>query len=158
MTVPPRSDAPPAPTGRVSCTAERACLPRLLALIDDACERHGVDAQTGHDLRLIVEEACVNVMDYAYPPGRPGPLTLQIEALTEGTRSAIVISLEDQGMPFDPLALPPPDQNAALEAMPVGGLGVHLIRELSDVQHYRRDPERGNVFTISKYLVPQQHT
>ncbi|MEO7242997.1 MAG: ATP-binding protein [Variovorax sp.] len=141
----------------IRCTAERACLPLLLALIDRACERHGIDSQTGHDLRLIVEEGCVNIMAHAYPGGRPGALTLRVNTVSHGGRPAIVISFEDQGIPFDPLALPRPNRAAALDELQIGGLGVHLMRELSDAQHYLRDPERGNVLTITKFLVPPRH-
>ena len=44
------------------------------------------------------------------------------------------------------------DVAAAAEDRAVGGLGVHLIRQLADRLDYRRDPLRGNVFTIEKFL------
>ncbi len=139
---------------RTTCVAERACLPTLLACLESYCARHGVDPQVRHDLHLIAEEACVNVIAYAYPEGAPGPLTLQVEATRAGGRPAMEMTIEDRGMPFNPLALPAPDQSAPLADLPIGGLGVHLIRRLSDMQHYRHDRERGNVLTITKLLVP----
>lgn len=145
------------PPERTRCVAERACLPALLALIDSYCARHDVDPQSQHDLRLIVEEACVNVISHAYPLGAPGPLSLQVEARQHGGRPVMEITIEDQGAPFNPLALAVPDQTGPLEDLPIGGLGVHLIRSLSDLQHYSHDRERGNVLTITKFLPPARH-
>jgi anti-sigma regulatory factor (Ser/Thr protein kinase) len=64
------------------------------------------------------------------------------------------LTLQDQGRPFDPLSIPPADTGAAIEARVPGGLGVHLIRQLSDRQHYHWHPQRGNVLTLEKDLPP----
>ena len=129
-------------------------LPTLLALLERSCTQHQVEAGLRHDLHLIVEEACVNVISYAYPAGAPGLMSLQLEVGLRAGRKAMDITIEDQGSPFDPLALPPPDLTAPLDELPVGGLGVHLLRELSDQQRYRHDRRRGNVLTITKWLAP----
>lgn len=139
---------------RITCGAELANLPALLAMVAAMCSRELIDEQTCHDLRLIAEEACVNVMHHAYPAGQVGPLTLELRIVHQRGPRRIVLTLEDQGKPFDPLTVAPVDPTAALQARAPGGLGVHLIRELSDRQHYQCRPRRGNVLTIEKYLVP----
>lgn len=139
---------------RIECPAEPAHLPALLALVTDLCRRERIDDTTCHDLRLIVEEACVNVMHHAYPAGRPGPLALEARIVRDGGPHRIVFTLEDQGRPFDPLSVAPADTGAGVEARAPGGLGVHLIRQLSYRQHYQHHPLRGNVFTIEKHLAP----
>lgn len=142
---------------RVACRAELQNLPQLLALVAGIGRRLQLDAQTRHDLQLIAEEACVNVMRHAYPSGQPGPLLLAIQVVQHGAGRRIVLTLQDQGPAFDPLSVAAVD--AALLAAPAeartpGGLGVHMIRRLSDQQHYRRDPQHGNVLTIEKQLPP----
>jgi serine/threonine-protein kinase RsbW len=139
---------------RIACDARLGNLPSLLALVAGVCEREQIDEATCHDLRLIVEEACVNVMHHAYPAGQGGPLMLEAGIVHQNGSRRIVLTLEDQGRPFDPLALAPVDADAAIEVRAQGGLGVHLIRQLSDRQHYQRHPLRGNVFSIEKFLVP----
>ncbi|HZH05294.1 MAG TPA: ATP-binding protein, partial [Lautropia sp.] len=67
-------------------------------------------------------------------------------------RRLVEVTITDQGKPFDPLSLPVPDQTGPLDDLPIGGLGVHLIRKLSDTQRYLRDPERGNVLTLGVFL------
>ncbi len=150
----PRSSQDPSPssTARLSCSATRANLPALLELLDVFCERHGVDADSHHDLHLIVEEACVNVMTHAYPADAPGPLALEVALSASGGMKLLEATIEDQGRPFDPLTLPMPDQSGPLDDLPIGGLGVHLIRKLSARQCYRRDAERGNVLTLGMFL------
>ncbi|MGO4391371.1 ATP-binding protein [Variovorax sp. M-6] len=138
---------------RIACGAELANLPALLALVAATCRREQIDDPTCDDLQLIVEEACVNVMHHAYPAGQGGPLTLEVRIVDHGGPRRIVLTLEDRGRPFDPLSAAPVDVTAAIEARAPGGLGVHLIRQLSDRQHYQRHPLRGNVFTMEKYLV-----
>lgn len=141
---------------RLECGAEMVHLPELLNLVARLCQREGIAAEACHDLQLIAEEACVNVMHHAYPAGQAGPLALSVGlagADAEGPRRA-VLTLEDQGRPFDPLSVAVANVGAAAEARVPGGLGVHLIRRLSDRQRYQRHPERGNVFTIEKHLAP----
>ncbi|SFC24801.1 Anti-sigma regulatory factor (Ser/Thr protein kinase) [Polaromonas sp. OV174] len=145
------------PTGAsdsLACGAELANLPALLAVVAALCHREQIDEPTCYDLQIIVEEACVNVMHYAYPAGQSGPLTLAVQIAHHGGPRRIVVTLEDQGQPFDPLAVAPVDASCPVEARALGGLGVHLIRRLSDRQHYQRHPVRGNVFTIEKHLMP----
>jgi anti-sigma regulatory factor (Ser/Thr protein kinase) len=141
---------------RLACPAEPARLPELLELARSACAHMDVPAQVEHDLLLIAEEACVNVMRHAYPDSAPGPITLQVRVVRHGCTNGIELTLEDQGRPFDPLARPAVDVVVAAEDRAVGGLGVHLIRQLADRLDYRRDPLRGNVFTIEKFL-PSTH-
>lgn len=139
---------------RIACDAALARLPLLLGLIAAVCRREQIDEPARQDLRLIVEEACVNVMHHAYPAGQGGPMALEVRIVRDGGPRRVVLSFEDQGRPFDPLSVAPVDTRVAAEARAPGGLGVHLIRQLSDRQHYERHPLRGNVFTVEKYLMP----
>jgi serine/threonine-protein kinase RsbW len=149
------------PTGelwgeRLTCPAEPARLPELMTLAKCACEQVHAPAQVEHDVLLLAEEACVNVMRHAYPESAPGSMALQVRIVRHGDTNGIELTLEDQGRPFDPLAGPAVNVAAAAEDRTIGGLGVHLIRQLADRLDYRRDPLRGNVFTIEKFL-PSTH-
>lgn len=146
---------PSGATDRIECGAKLVNLPVLLALVAAVCRREQIDEPTCQDLQLIAEEACVNVVHHAYPAGQEGPLGLEVRIVRQddGARR-VVLTLEDQGTPFDPLSAAPVDTAAPAEARAPGGLGVHLIRQLSDRLHYQRHPLRGNVFTIEKCLVP----
>jgi anti-sigma regulatory factor (Ser/Thr protein kinase) len=52
----------------------------------------------------------------------------------------LVIEVEDDGRPFNPLQVPPPDLERPLAQRKVGGLGLHLVRELtSSIEYDRKD-------------------
>jgi anti-sigma regulatory factor (Ser/Thr protein kinase) len=140
------------PPVRFSGPAKAEHLPGLLEVLDRYCVANGVDSQSQHDLHLIAEEACVNIISYAYSAGVMGHLNLQVAGRFSAGRPFIEMTIEDDGMPFDPLALHVTARTAPVEEIAPGGLGVLLIRRLSDVQHYVHDPRRGNVLTIGKFI------
>jgi serine/threonine-protein kinase RsbW len=127
-------------------------LPLVFKLVDGFAARAGLAPALAHDLRLVVEEACVNVVHHAYAGQPPGELTVAIALDTAARPAELRISLRDRGVPFDPLALPAPDPTLPLEQRPVGGLGVWLMRRLTDRQAYRHDPAQGNVLSLVKHL------
>jgi len=60
-----------------------------------------------------------------------------------------MLTVSDDGVPFDPLAVAPPDTSLPLEQRPLGGLGIHLVRHLVDEVTYERRGDR-NVLTLVK--------
>lgn len=135
-------------------TMERLAL--LLEAVSEVCDAAGVDQATRHDLRLAVEEVCVNVMRHAYRGGEPGDITLDVELAAWEGRPAIQVGVRDRGQPFDPLRLASPPQGLDARDQPLGGLGVHLMRQVTDVQAYHYDTATGNHLTLVKFLATQQ--
>jgi serine/threonine-protein kinase RsbW len=102
-------------------------LPRVLAFIEDVCRDAHVDEALWFDLQLALEEACCNVIEHAYN-GEGGEFCVCVE--TRGRD--VVITLRDQGKPFDPASVPAPDMHLPLDERRIGGLGLHLIYQLMD--------------------------
>lgn len=98
-------------------------------------------------LRLVLEELVVNVVNYAYGEGGDGPLDITVENRDD----AIVITLTDQGVPFNPLEQEAPDTDLPPEERPIGGLGIFLVREMMDNVTYRYEAGR-NILTVGKGL------
>ena len=144
------------PPVQASCLAKQECLSILLEMLDRYCLQNQVDSHFQHDLHLIVEEACFNIISYAYPAGAPGRMSLQVEARYCTGRPFIEITIEDDGIPFNPLALHLTGRTAPVEQIAPGGLGVLLVRSLSDLQRYVRDPQRGNVLKVSKFITHEK--
>lgn len=97
------------------------------------------------DLVLAVNEAVTNILLHGYGD-RPGPVTACVEA----NGSDILVRLSDDAPLFDPTAVPPPDINLPLEDRPLGGLGVHMMRQLTDELLYRVTDEGTNELTFVK--------
>ena len=54
------------------------------------------------------------------------------------------------------LGLAAPQLGTDAESLPLGGLGVHLMRQVTDLQSYRHDVTNGNQLTLVKFLAPPQ--
>ena len=122
-------------------------IPRLNELIDTAAEESNLDPSLTMSLNLALEEAVVNVMNYAYPPGQAG--TVDIEMVVSDTSLVFVIS--DAGRPFDPTQAAEADTTLSADERPIGGLGIYLVRHLMDDIRYERLDDR-NVLTLTKRI------
>ena len=122
-------------------------LPQLADFVNGVCEDMGFDTSTTMQMNLAIEEAVVNVMNYAYPPGTKGDV--QIEAQANDLRLKFIIS--DYGTPFDPTAKEVVDTTLSVEERPIGGLGIHLVRQLMDSINYER-LDGQNILTLRKNL------
>ena len=99
------------------------------------------------NVNLVLEEAIVNVINYAYPKEKHESIYLSAQ-LHEGS---IVFVLTDTGMQFDPTKAPEADITLSLEERPIGGLGIFLIRQIMNEVSYERIDGK-NVLTLSKKL------
>ena len=122
-------------------------IPQLNEFIDAVCEELEIDMALAMSLNLAMEEAVVNVMDYAYPEGTEGEV--DIEAIADETQLHCTIS--DSGKPFDPTAKEEVDTTLSAEERPIGGLGIHLIRQLMDNISYERKDGK-NILRLSKNI------
>ena len=115
--------------------------------VDEVCENVGFDMSTTLKLNLAIEEAVVNVMNYAYPAGTKGDVDIDAEANDELLKFVI----SDSGTPFDPTTQGEVDTTLSVEERGIGGLGIHLIRQIMDTINYERVDGK-NVLTLSKKL------
>lgn len=118
---------------------------KLSLFIKQVTERLNIGKQLAFKLRLALEEAVVNVMEYAYPKGTVGHVNIRVTS--DGHRLKFVIT--DSGISFNPTEASTADTTLSVEERPIGGLGIFLIRELMDSINYERT-EGKNVLTIMK--------
>lgn len=122
-------------------------VPRLAAFVEDICEVAGFDMGTTMKMNLAIEEAVVNVMNYAYPQGTKG--TVNIVGTIEDNWLQFVIT--DTGIPFDPTVQEDADTTLSAEDRPIGGLGIFMVRQIMDSVSYERT-EGKNVLTLKKKI------
>jgi anti-sigma regulatory factor (Ser/Thr protein kinase) len=89
-------------------------------------------------VKLCLNELVANVMLYGYPDGRAG----RIEVAIAADEGALHITLEDDGIAFDPLAAPDAAPLAGLDDDRIGGFGIKLFREASHSARYERSAGR----------------
>jgi anti-sigma regulatory factor (Ser/Thr protein kinase) len=106
----------------------------MMSHLADFAARAGVPQPVQMDLRLVLDELLSNLEKYAGREGRP-PAVILAARVAGGD---VLLEVADDGPAFDPLAAPPPRLDAELEERPIGGLGLHLVRQLTDDATYSR--------------------
>lgn len=100
-------------------------------------------------LNLALEEAFTNVVNYAYEDDEPH--TIEIIFTKEG--QDLLITIIDDGQPFDPTAMADPDILLPAEERKIGGLGVFLVKKVMDKVAYRRENNKNKLFLTK--TIPQ---
>ena len=83
---------------------------------------------------LAIEELVTNCIGYGYDDSKDHMIDIVL-TVDDG---AMRIEVIDDGRPFNPLEAPEPDMSLAMKDRPIGGLGIHLMRELADEATYER--------------------
>lgn len=122
-----------------SQAASLESLSRFRDYIDQTGRQLGVDPGVLADLRLVVDEAVTNVVQHGYQ-GRPGPVEVRMKRLGDD----VVVCIRDQARPFDPGQVPAPQLDKPLADRPYGGMGLYLIRTMTDEAEFRPAPGGGN--------------
>jgi anti-sigma regulatory factor (Ser/Thr protein kinase) len=97
-------------------------------------------------IELALEEALVNIINYAYGT-KHGLIEIHCSTLEKG---GVKIVLKDQGKAFDPLTQEEPQGHDD-----VGGYGLFLIRKIMDDITYKRENDT-NVLTLLKLKSPKK--
>jgi len=113
--------------------------------IDRTGARLGVNDGALADLRLVVDEAVTNIVLHGYQ-GRGGPVDLHMERAGD----AVVIRIRDQADPFNADQVERPQLDTALADRPFGGMGLFLIRRMTDESEFHALPGGGNELRLVK--------
>ena len=124
-----------------------ATIPQLKDFVDTVAKEAGMEEMETMTLNLAIEEAVVNVMNYAYPKGTTGSVDIE----TTLDNGCITFVISDSGMAFDPTAKEEPDTTLTAEERPIGGLGIFLVRQFTDAVGYERREDR-NILTVKKKI------
>jgi len=103
-----------------------------------------VDAHAVFVTRLVVEEVVRNLIQHT-PPYESHELT-DVRVVVD--REAVTVVVEDNRQPFAPGDAPPLDVGAPLEARRTGGMGLHLLRSLTDTLTYEHLGDRNRLTAI----------
>jgi anti-sigma regulatory factor (Ser/Thr protein kinase) len=131
---------------QIALPAETNSLLTIRTFIEDACSQAGLDDQTSYDIKLAVDEACMNIVEHGYAGVDPGSIVVSLQY---GARK-LVVRITDFGHPFEPSEPPPPDPEAMLTGEP-GGIGLYFIYRSVDSVNYEAT-ESCNTLTLVKNL------
>ncbi len=110
-------------------------LRRMSQWLSDSAIAAGTPQDLVYALEYCANEAIYNIISYAFDDGQRHEITLELSKTAEGAS----LIIRDDGKPFNPLEAPAVKQPEGLDDMKIGGLGVHLIRQLTWRCNYQRE-------------------
>lgn len=140
---------------QISLINDVSQVPLLTAWIEAVGEELRLSPTAIFQLNLALEEAVVNVMNYAYPGETGRPVVIEVEKDDAGDgEEHVVFTLMDEGIPFDPTQKTMPDITLPAEDRQIGGLGIFLVEQLMEKVAYERQ-ERKNILKMT-YLIKKE--
>ena len=116
---------------------------RLKPFITEAATQAGIGAKEVKRLRAAVEEALANVINYS------GATAVTLQAEQAGGQ--LIVTIDDDGLPFDPTQASATDLSVPTDQRPPGGMGLHMIKRMTDGQSYQRIGEH-NILKLFKNI------
>lgn len=115
-------------------------LARIAAAVENLAEQENWPPDFLFKVNLVLEEFGINIMNYGYDDGLHN---FQINLTSE--TDTVTIEFIDDGKPFNPLEdNPEADTETNVDDRPIGGLGLFLIKEMTEEFSYRREESRNH--------------
>lgn len=125
-----------------------------LAELKDLCQHceqlgqsFGLPERFVFQTNLALDELFTNIVSYGFKDQKEHHIAITITV----DHKVLTLHIEDDGVPFDPVHAPEPDLTCSMEDTKVGGLGIHLIKNIMDEISYKRVNGK-NVLILTKHL------
>lgn len=122
-------------------------LPNVISFIESELEKFEFSFKIITQFNLVIEELFVNVASYAYKDKNDGKCKITIDYNQD--KQEVKLSMEDNGIKFNPLEKEEPDITLSAEDRPIGGLGILLVKKNMDNIEYKYEDNK-NVLILSK--------
>jgi serine/threonine-protein kinase RsbW len=132
----------------IGATCELIELERIRNFIKLKAMSYGMSEDESTKVALAVDEACTNLIKHTFKLDKSKEFYVSVEKKPE----KIVVSIFDNGVPFDPLEVQRPDMEKYFGEFKRDGLGIHLMRSvMDDVEYYPANKNRKqNVLKLIK--------
>jgi anti-sigma regulatory factor (Ser/Thr protein kinase) len=105
-------------------------------------EQQGISISRIRRLMAVIDELLNNTIAYGCKElGNRAEIGLEL--IQSGDR--LVLTLHDNGEPFNPIALQSPDIASESQERRIGGLGIHLVRGLTSASRYKYESGRNRL-------------
>jgi len=122
-------------------------IPSASETISTWLTKRNAPADVQYFANLAIEEFVTNCIKYGYQDDREHVIEIRLQL----SESELTLTVVDDGRPFNPLDAPAPDTQLSVEERPIGGLGIYLVRRLSDHMEYLRTDGK-NRTTVHKSI------
>jgi anti-sigma regulatory factor (Ser/Thr protein kinase) len=107
----------------------------------------GLSRRCLFEINLALDELFTNIISYGFQDQSEHFIRVHVSA----DRDVLTVVLEDDGVAFNPIERIPPELPCTLDECRVGGLGIHLVKNLMDEVVYERRAST-NVLTLKKSI------
>jgi anti-sigma regulatory factor (Ser/Thr protein kinase) len=99
------------------------------------------------DVNICLDELFTNIASYGFVDDLEHIIrfTLHLD------NNVLMLSIQDDGIPFNPLEKKDPEIPAELIDVKIGGLGIHIVRKLMDDIRYERKQDK-NRLMLKKFI------
>jgi serine/threonine-protein kinase RsbW len=111
--------------------------------VERFCAGNGLPKAVSFKVRLVLEELVLNLIDHA-----TGSATDRVDVRIDLEGGRAVLVLEDDGAPFDPRSAPAFDKFKPLEERGPRGMGIHLVRSVTEGMAYERIDSRNRLRVV----------
>lgn len=119
----------------------------LAGAVEGFAQAHDLPDKVAFQVNLCLDELLTNTISYGFPEG--GEHEISIGMVIEG--GTLTVTYRDGGLAFNPLEQAEPDISLGIDDRPIGGLGIHLVRNMMDSLEYLREG-RQNVLIMTKQV------
>ena len=125
-----------------------------LSELDNLCQnletfgkKIGLSKKLIFEINLALDELFTNIISYGFKDEDEHIIKVTLSPQNE----ELFLSIEDDGVPFNPIEFETEDVACSVENCKIGGLGIHIIRKLMDDICYRRCDDK-NILTMKKKI------
>jgi serine/threonine-protein kinase RsbW len=119
----------------------------LCEKLESICQSLNLSQKCKFEINLALDELFTNIISYGFDDDEEHVIEITIDLKPD----EVVLRVEDDGVPFNPVEASAPEVACSVENCRIGGLGIHLIRNLMDEICYRRCGNR-NVLIMKKNI------
>jgi anti-sigma regulatory factor (Ser/Thr protein kinase) len=123
---------------------------RLQDRLETLAREQAIPQKALHEVQLAVEEHLTNVLHHGYGDQAEHQMLVRLHVEAGSLR----IEIEDDGRSFNPLEHPQPNLSLPLDQRPIGGLGIHMMRESVDRMEYRRVDGKNILIMLKHFKAP----
>jgi serine/threonine-protein kinase RsbW len=107
----------------------------------------GLSSKCIFEANLALDELFTNIISYGFDDTDEHIIKITIAHQNDH----VVFCIEDDGVPFNPTKAKIPDLACTIEECKIGGLGIHLAKNLMDEVCYQRCKNK-NILTLKKNI------
>ena len=130
----------------VQFSAKFEFLDEIREFVGDIARAGGFGDKDVYNIQLAADEAASNIIEHAYA----GISNASLDVTCDMRNDTLIITMRDNGKPFDPSKVKQPNLKADLSERQIGGLGMYLMRKLMDDVRYEANSRTGNLLTMTK--------